>query len=123
MWREERASGGGCARERGTAGAHSPAQVKGTRAGGTPTPLDFPVWAGVADFGDLRWVGWGKAQERLTPAAPEVAAVVTSADASLARLRESPGFTSRAWLLQWGAPHPPPHPHPEPGSRAASRSP
>lgn len=102
--------GGGCARERGTAGAHSPAQVKGMRAGGAPTPLDFPAWAGVADFGDVRWVGWGKARERSTPAASKVAEVVTPADASLAGLEESPRFTPRARLLQWGAPHPRPHP-------------
>lgn len=101
VWSEEGTSGGGCAPERGTAGAHSPVQVKGMRTGGTPTPLDFPVWAaGVADFGDLRWEGWGKPQERSTPAAQEVAVVVTSADAPPAGLEEFPGFTPRAWLLQ-----------------------
>lgn len=49
----------------------------------------------------------------------ETAEVVSTADASLAGLEESPGFTLRARLLQWGAPHS----HAEPDSPASSRCP
>lgn len=66
------------------------------RAGGAPTPLDSAAWAGGRLRG-ARGLGRGKAQARSTPA-----------DASVGGLEGSPRFTPRAWLLQWGAPHPHP---------------
>lgn len=62
---------GAAAPHRGTAGAHSPAQVEGMRAGGAPTPLDSAAWAGVKTSGSRgSWAGGRLRQDRRPPTRP-----------------------------------------------------